>query len=287
MTHQVRHWVLTSFLGPFLINSSGAVAFTAKSVMLGKSGSTPAPAVASTQCTWAVLTFGSPLVFAATGFNDSGTVVYLTEARAVYTATAGGTPFMVSASTSTGNSGIFPGINNAGTVAYGGDPSNTSILTRTGTADPQTLVSNTALPGSNALAAPTLTGLSINNSGTVAFYALDVASGASCRCGIYTAGPGAPTPVAPLQENLSSGIVPQINDNGAIAFARNLPGRQRRIRGQQRPDSGGSGPRNSSGFAGGRQQRKFEQQGRGRVLGEVRHLSLRRGHIYGPGQGCG
>ena len=125
---------------------------------------------------------------------------------------------MVSAPTSTGNSGIFPGINNAGAVGYGADPSNSSILTRTGTAAAQTLVSDTALPGSNALTAPTLTGLSINNSGAVAFYALGVASGASCRCGIYTAGPGAPTPVAPLQENLSSGVVPQLNDNGAVAF---------------------------------------------------------------------
>ena len=209
---------LTSFLGPYLINSSGAVAFTASGargtggvgVYTGSSNGVSTVYVGG-------LTFGSPVVFTATGFNDSGTVVYLTEARAVYTATAGGTPFLVSTSTPTGGSGIFPGINNAGTVAYGGDETNTSILTRTGTAAPQTLVSNTALPGSNALAAPTLTGLSINNSGTVAFYALGVA-GASCRCGIYTAGPGAPTPVAPLQENLSGSVIPQLNDNGAAAF---------------------------------------------------------------------
>ena len=66
-------------------------------------------------------------------------------AGAVYTATAGGTPFMVSAP-ATGHSGIFPGINNAGTVAYGANPPDDSILTRTGTADAQTLVSDTALP---------------------------------------------------------------------------------------------------------------------------------------------
>ena len=208
---------LASFLGPFLINSSGAVAFTAAMVEVGTGIYTGSGNGISTVYVGG-LTFGSPLVFTATGFNDSGTVVYLTEARAVYTATAGGTPFLVTAPTSIGHSGIFPGINNAGTVAYGADQSNASILTRTGTADPQTLVSNTALPGSNALAAPTLTGLSINNSGTVAFYALQVASGASCRCGIYTAGPGAPTPVAPLQDNLSGSSVPQLNDNGAIAF---------------------------------------------------------------------
>ncbi len=211
---------LTSFLGPFLINSSGAVAFTAKSSDVGEVGIYTGSASGVNTVYVGGLNFSSPIVFAATGFNDSGTVVYLTEARAVYTATAGGTPFMVSAPTSSGHSGIFPGINNAGIVAYGGDPSNNTILTRTGTADAQTLVSNTALPGSNALAAPTLTGLSINNSGTVAFYALDVASGASCRCGIYTVDPGgAPTAVAPLQQNLSSGIVPQMNENGAIAFA--------------------------------------------------------------------
>ena len=210
---------LTSFLGPFLINSSGAVAFTASSSAVGEVGIYTGSASGINTVYVGGLTFGSPIVSGATGFNDSGTVVYLTEARAVYTATAGGTPFMVSAPTSTGHSGIFPGINNAGTVAYGGDPSNATILTRTGTADAQTLVSATALPGSNALAAPTLTGLAINNSGTVAFYASQVASGASCRCGIYTAGPGAPpTPVAPLQEILSASVVPQLNDNGAIAF---------------------------------------------------------------------
>ncbi len=208
----------SSFLGPFLINSGGAVAFTASSSAVGEVGIYTGSASGINTVYVGGLTFGSPIVFGATGFNDSGTVVYLTEARAVYTATAGGTPFMVSAPTSTGHSGIFPGVNNAGTVAYGGDPSNTTILTRTGTADAQTLVSATALPGSSALAAPTLTGLAINNSGTVVFYASQVASGASCRCGIYTAGPGAPTPAAPLQEILSASVVPQISNNGAIAF---------------------------------------------------------------------
>jgi uncharacterized protein (TIGR03437 family) len=210
---------LTSFLGPFLINSSGAVAFTAKSGDVGEVGIYTGSSSGVNTVYVGGLNFSSPLVFTATGFNDSGTVVYLTEARAVYTATAGGTPFMVSAPTSTGNSGIFPGINNAGTVAYGGDPSNDTILTSTGTAAAQTLVSNTALPGSSALAAPTLTGISLNNSGTVAFYALEVASGASCRCGIYTASPGgAPIPVAQLQESLSASSVPQLSDSGAVAF---------------------------------------------------------------------
>jgi hypothetical protein len=83
-------------------------------------------------------------VFAATGLNDSGTLVYLTEGRAVYTVTAGGTPFQLS----TGGSGILPAINKVGTVAYGPDASNNSILTPSGTGDAQTLVSDTALSGS-------------------------------------------------------------------------------------------------------------------------------------------
>ena len=118
---------LTSFLGPFLINSSGAVAFTASGAR-GTGGVGVYTGSGNGVSTVYVggLTFGSPVVFVATGFNDSGTVVYLTEARAVYTATPGGTPFLVSTSTPTGGSGIFPGINNAGTVAYGGDQSNTS-----------------------------------------------------------------------------------------------------------------------------------------------------------------
>jgi uncharacterized protein (TIGR03437 family) len=198
-----------SFLGPFLINSSGAAAFTAAKVEAGTGIYSGSGNGISTLYVGG-LNFSSPLVGKATGFNDSGTVVFLNSGLGqVYTVTARGTLFQV------GAGGLFPVINNAGTVAYGGS---NSILTRTGTADPQTLVSDTALPRSNALAAPGLTGLSMNNSGTVAFYALDVASGASCRCGIYTAGPGAPTPVAPLQDNLSSSVVPQINDNGAIAF---------------------------------------------------------------------
>ncbi len=111
----------TSFLGPFLINSSGAVAFTAKSGNVGEVGIYTGSSSGINTVYVGGLNFSSPLVFAATGFNDSGTVVYLTEARAVYAATAGGTPFLVSTSNPTGGSGIFPGINNAGTVAYGGE----------------------------------------------------------------------------------------------------------------------------------------------------------------------
>ncbi len=60
------------------------------------------------------------------------------------------------------------------------------------------------------------------NTGTVAFYASGTASGTGCNCGIYTKGSGAATPVAPVQENIS--YAPQINDNGAVAFAGSYQG---------------------------------------------------------------
>jgi uncharacterized protein (TIGR03437 family) len=203
----------TSFLGPFLINSSGTVAFTAKGGTVDEVGIYTGTASGINTVYVGGVNFTSPLVSAATGFNDSGTVVYLTKGSAVYTATAGGTPFELGA-----GSLLMPGINNAGTVAYGADGLN-SILTSTGTGAAQTLVSDTELPRSNALAAPTLTGLSINNSGTVAFYAngVQTATG-SCNCGIFTKGPSGPAvQVSPFSENID--IEPQINDNGAIAFA--------------------------------------------------------------------
>ena len=203
----------TSFLGPFLINSSGTVAFTAKSGDVGEVGIYTGSGSNINTVYVGGLNFSSPLVFAATGFNDSGTVAYVTTGSAVYTATAGGTPFKLGT-----GSLLLPVINNAGTVAYGADALN-SILTRTGTGDAQTLLSDTELPRSNALAAPGLTGLSINNSGTVAFYASGVQTAlGSCNCGIYTKGPtGSATAASPFQESFD--IAPQINDNGAIAFA--------------------------------------------------------------------
>ncbi len=203
----------TSFLGPFLINSSGAVAFTAHSGDVGEVGIYIGSSSGINTVYVGGLNFNSPLVSAATGFNDSGTVVYLTKGSAVYTATAGGTPFNLGT-----GSLLLPAINNAGTVAYGANALN-SILTRTGTGDAQTLLSDTELPRSNALVAPGLTGVSINNSGTVAFYATGVqTTNGSCNCGIFTKGPSGPAvQVSPFQQNIN--IEPQINDNGAIAFA--------------------------------------------------------------------
>ncbi len=210
----------TSFLGPFLINSSGAVAFTASSGAVGEVGIYTGSASGINTVYVGGLTFSSPIVFGATGFNDSGTVVYLTEARAVYTATAGGTPFMVSAPTRSA-SGIFPGDQQCWNGRLRSRRVDTSILTRTGTGDAQTLVSDTELPRSNALAAPTLIGLSINNSGTVAFYASEVQTcERSCSCGIFTKGPsGTSGSGIAVSAKTFSSVYPQINDNGAIAFA--------------------------------------------------------------------
>ena len=204
---------LGGFIGPFLINSSGAVAFTARPA----AGNT---SIYSGSGNGIVLvfeggaTFSTPQVTWATGFNDSGTVAFQ-GGGGVYTATAGGTFFQVA--TQTGGTSILPAIDNAGTVAYG--IVNSKIMTRTGTADAQVLVSDTELPRANALAAPTLAGVSINNSGTVAFYANGVQTTiGGCNCGLFTKGPSGPaTSVSPFQQNID--IAPEINENGAIAFA--------------------------------------------------------------------
>ena len=117
-----------SFLGPFLINSSGAVAFTTRpnngntSVYTG-SGNGIALVFEG------AVDFNTPRLNWATGFNDSGIVVFQA-GGGIYTSTAGGTRFQVDAQT--GGSALLPAINNAGTVAYG--IGNTTIMTRTGTA---------------------------------------------------------------------------------------------------------------------------------------------------------
>lgn len=202
------------FIGPYLINSSGTVAFTARPA----DGNT---SIYSGSGNGIVLvfegsaTFDTPRLNWATGFNDAGTVAFQA-GGGVYTATtAGGTFFQVAAQT--GGSTILPAINNAGTVAYG--KLNSSIFTRTGTGAEQTLVSDTELPRANALSAPLLVGLSINNSGTVAFYATGVQTATgNCNCGLFTKGASGPaTQASPFLENIN--IAPQINDNGAIAFA--------------------------------------------------------------------
>src|SRR5579859_5294195 len=67
----------TSFLGPFLINSTGAVAFTARSGSAGEVGIYTGSGNGVNTVYVGGLNFSSPLVSAATGFNDSGTLVYL------------------------------------------------------------------------------------------------------------------------------------------------------------------------------------------------------------------
>jgi uncharacterized protein (TIGR03437 family) len=195
-------YFLTAF-PTFVINSKGEVAFTgvqtANGIYIGSGGAIATVAADDTTR------------FTLTGFNDSGTVVY--EGRgSVNTNTAGGTPFVVGPIN--GSSTIYPAINNNGTVAFGS--LNTSILIRTGSAPVQTLISDTDLPRSNQLAAPFLSGLSINNAGTVAFYANDIMSGAGCNCGTYTKSQNALTLMAPYLGGFSH--APQINDSGAVAF---------------------------------------------------------------------
>jgi uncharacterized protein (TIGR03437 family) len=199
---------LATFRGPFMINSSGAVAFAAAPESTRESGIYIGSGNALTTV-YVGGALGTPLVSAATGFNDSGTVAFVSGAK-IYTVAAGGTPFLVAS----GASALLPGIDNAGTVVYG---VLNSIMARTGSADAQTLLSDTDLPRANAQSAPGLSGMSINNSGTVAFYASGVASGTGCNCGIYTKGSGAPVSVAPVQENLTN--APEINDKGAVVFA--------------------------------------------------------------------
>ncbi|HTB20032.1 MAG TPA: IPT/TIG domain-containing protein [Bryobacteraceae bacterium] len=186
----------------FLINANGTVVFSATGNANGiytGSGNAITTVVAD-----------DTTHFGLSSFNDSGTVVYA-KGESIYTVAPGGTPFLAGS----GSLILFPAINNAGTVAFGG--LDTSILARTASGDVQTLVSNTDLPRSDALAAPNLGGVSINSSGTVAFYALSVATGAPCNCATYIIqGTGPATVVAAFQEGNEA---PQINDSGAVAFA--------------------------------------------------------------------
>jgi uncharacterized protein (TIGR03437 family) len=202
-----------SFLGPFLINNSGAVAFTTKpnngntSVYTG-SGNGIALVFEG------AVDFNTPRLNWATGFNNSGIVVFQA-GGGIYTSTAGATRFQVVDQTA--GSALLPAINNAGTVAYG--IGNTTIMTRTGAAAATTLLSDTDLPRANALSAPSLSGVSINNSGTVAFYANGVQTAlGGCNCGLFTkSASGSATQASPFTQGID--ISPQINDTGAIAFA--------------------------------------------------------------------
>ena len=202
---------LSPFIGPFLINNHGVVAFTGQT--RNAKGDTVFGIYSSSGNGITTIVEDS-VSLTLTGFNDAGTVVYIRGAS-VYTANAGGTPFLVVQSTSdfTVNALSLPKINNNGTVAVS---SLFKIQTRTGSAPLQPLLSDTELPRAIALAPATILGASINSAGTVAFYAGNVSSGTGCSCGLFTKAPGSLTSVLPLTATLS--INPQINDSGAVAF---------------------------------------------------------------------
>ncbi len=200
---------LSAFPGPFLINNQGAVAFSAQGVALNGIYTGSGSGIS-------VITEDDSGRFILSGFNDSGTVAYL-RGLTVNTATAGGTPFVVGQSL-TGT--VFPVINNAGTVVFGGGLG--TLMSRTGSGAVQTLLSDTDLPRTIAFSPPLLFGSSINNSGNVAFYANGVASGAGCNCGTYIKGQAPLTLVAPYTDTGS--FSPQINDSGAVAFSGTFQG---------------------------------------------------------------
>ena len=194
-------FAFATFPGPFLINSEGVVAFSVE-------GPTINAIYTGTGAGINKVVQEDSVRFILSGLNDSGRVAYLRGAM-VNTATAGGTPFLVGQS---GGATLYPVINNAGTVAFQGQ---NTIMIRTGSGPVQTFVSDTELPRAIVLAAPLLVGASINNSGTVAFYATNVTSATGCNCGIFTKGQGSAT----LIVSSSTASAPQINDNGAVAFA--------------------------------------------------------------------
>jgi uncharacterized protein (TIGR03437 family) len=202
---------LSPFAGPFLINNNGVVAFAAQ--RRDAKGDTVSGIYTSSGNGITTIVEDS-VQLVLSGFNDSGTVVYVRGAN-VYSASAGTQPFLVLESTNdfTINGLTLPKINNAGTIAIA---SQSKIVTRTGTGPVQTLLSDTDLPRSIALLASQILGASINNGGTVAFYAGNVASGTTCSCGLFTKDSGSLTSILPLTSNLS--VDPQINDSGAVAF---------------------------------------------------------------------
>jgi uncharacterized protein (TIGR03437 family) len=210
-------FALSPFSGPFLVNSHGVVAFTAQR----RNASLDTVFGIYTSSGGAITTVvedSTGLILM--GFNDAGTVLYM-KGLAVYTAAAGGTPFLVVQSSNDFLVSALspPVINNSGTVAVA---SMNKIQTRTGSEAPQTLLSDTELPRAIALLPAGLLGHSINNGGALAFYANNVASGTACSCGIYTKAQGVLTSLVPLTTTL--GTPPQINDSGAVAFMGSFQG---------------------------------------------------------------
>src|SRR6266853_6990520 len=120
-------FALSQFAGPFLVNSKGVVAFTGQS-RDAKGDTVFGIYTSSGSGVTTVVEDSTRLIL--TGFNDSGTVVYV-KGLSVYTAAAGGTPILVVASTNDFlvNALSPPVINNNGTVAVA---SMNKIQTRTG-----------------------------------------------------------------------------------------------------------------------------------------------------------
>lgn len=186
----------------YILNGKGAVAFSVSSegggIYIGSGGDI------------ATVAAGAPTNYILTGFNDAGTVVY-EASGSITTNTAGGTPFQVAPD----GSGIsLPAINNSGIVAF--TTMDNTVMTRNGSATTQTLVSNTALPRAIQLTAPSLFGLGIDSSGTVAFFGTNIASETSCSCGLFLVAPGSNPVLTPFKQNVSENI--ELNDSGAVAF---------------------------------------------------------------------
>ena len=202
---------LSPFTGPFLINSQGVVAFAAQHADVR--GDTVFGIYTGSGSGLTTVVEDSQRMI-LTGFNDSGTVVYI-KGVSVYTAAAGVAPALVVQTTNDFAVNVLspPAINNGGTVAVA---SMSKIQTKTGSGALQTLLSDTDLPRAIALVPANIAGHSINSAGTVALYAGNVASGTGCSCGIYTKGSGTATSLVPLTTTI--GLAPQINDSGAVAF---------------------------------------------------------------------
>ncbi|HTR34431.1 MAG TPA: IPT/TIG domain-containing protein [Bryobacteraceae bacterium] len=186
----------------YILNGNGAVAFSIGSegggIYIGSGGDV------------ATVAAGAPTYYILTGFNDSGTVVYQASGS-ITTNTANGTPFKVAPD---GSGTSLPAINNNGTVVF--TTMDNTVMTRTGSAAAQTLVSNTALPRANQLLAPILYGLGINSAGTVAFYGTNVASETSCNCGLVLVAPGSNPVLTSFKQNVTENT--ELNDSGAVAF---------------------------------------------------------------------
>lgn len=149
----------------------------------------------------------------ATDINDSGTVVFTADRARIFTGN-GGTPTLVAQGDISDplNGASLPSINNGGTVAWS---SFRRVYGRTGTEPVRVLVSETEVPRMFAAAPARITGVQINNSGTVAFFASQADFPGECRCGFVTKTLGGQLNV------IASDVLafnPRVNDNGTVPF---------------------------------------------------------------------